>query len=268
MIRVTINHETHTVDAIPRPPLIYLDHWAFRHLSDNPFSRKRILGVFRKKGTLLFSWTNVLEVSENSGSSLKAIQSFLNEIGKHWFPVEFNPFEVIRREKEFTSGKTNPCLASGFLEAYYPHISDGLLSLSTVCDLIQDSAFNPVYRQEMENVKEEILRTFYSWRSESLKRDGVSERFDPDSPTIYVVERLRYLIQKESFKIEANDALDFLHAAVPLAYGDFVLLDKHWADLAQKLKLPPDHVKVYSPKHVEKFLENFERFEGSGLSVN
>ena len=216
----------------------------------------------------MFSWANVLEVAANSGASLDAIQSFLSEIGEQWYPIEWNAFEVIRREEGVTSGNNNPCLASGFLEAYYPHISDGLLSLSTVCDLIQGSAFKPAYRPNMENLKAEILKTFYSWRSESLKRDDVSEHFDQVRPTAYVVEGFRQLIQKETFNMDENDALDFLHAAVPIAYGDFVLLDKHWADLAQKLKLPPDRVKVYSPKHVEEFFENLERFEGSGLSVN
>ncbi len=67
--------------------------------------------------------------------------------------------------------------------------------------------------------------------------------------------------------MDENDAIDFFHAAVPLAYGDFVLLDKHWADLAGKLKLPLDCVKVYSPKDVEKFLEDLEQFQGSILTV-
>lgn len=267
MIQVVINHETHTVNAIPRPPLLYLDHWALRHFSDNPLSRERIIGVFRKKGTLLFSWTNVLEVAANSGASLKAIQFFLNEIGEHWFPVEFNPFEVIRREKGFTHGNSNPCFASGFLEAYYPHISNEPLSLSTVCDLTQDSTFKPAYRQNMENLEQEILRTFHFWRSGELENDGIP-RFDPNCPTMYVVEGFQRLIQKETFNMGENDAIDFLHAAVPLAYGDFVLLDKHWADLAQKLKLPPDRVKVYSPGCIEKFLENLGRFEGSGWTTN
>lgn len=81
-----------------------------------------------------------------------------------------------------------------------------------------------------------------------------------------MVEKFRQLIQKERFKIKENDALDFLHAAVPIAYGDFVLLDKHWADLTQKLKLSPDYVKMYSPRRVETFLENLEQW--SGLTVN
>ena len=267
MITVVSNRETHTVDAVPRPPLIYLDHWALRHISDDSSSRERVREVFKKKGTLLFSWANVLEVTANSGASLKAIQSFLNEIGEHWFPVEFNPFEVIRREKSFTPGDNNPCFASGFLKAYYPHISDGSLSLSTVCDLTQDSEINSACRQHLENVKEETKRTLTCWRSEILKNNG-APHFDPNCPTIYVVEGFRRLLQKETFNIDENDAIDFLHATVPIAYGDFVLLDKHWADLARKLKLPPNRVKVYPPRHIEEFLENLERFEGSGVTVD
>ncbi|MDE0504741.1 MAG: hypothetical protein OXM00_10110 [Paracoccaceae bacterium] len=268
MITVTVKDETHDVVAIPRPPLIYLDHWALRCLSSNGSFREKFIEFFKKYGTFLFSWTNVLEVAENSGTSLDAIQSFLTEIGEQWFPIEWNAFEVIRREKEFTLGNNNPCLASGFLEAYYPHISDGPLSLSTVCDLTQDSEIKPACCQHLEYVKAETRKTLIYWRSEDPKSVDIPKYFDPDSPTIYVVERLRYLIQKESFKIEANDALDFLHAVVPIAYGDFVLLDKHWADLARKLKLPSDRVKVYSPKHVEKFLENLERVERSGWTMN
>lgn len=223
---------------------------------------------FKKNGTLLFSWTNVLEVAANSGASLKAIQSFLSEIEEHWFPIEWNAFKVIEREKTFRPGDNNPCLASGFLEAFYPHISDGPLSLSKVCALTQDSAFKPAYRPNMENLKAEILKTFYSWRSEDLKSGDMLKHFDPNRPTVYIVEGFRKLIQKETFNIDENDAIDFLHVVVPIAYGDFVLLDKHWADLARKLKLPPDRVKVYSPRHVEKFLENLEQFEGSELTVH
>lgn len=224
--------------------------------------------MFRKKGTLLFSWTNVLEVSENSGASLTAIQSFLSEIGEHWFPVEFNPVEVIRREKGLISGNSHPCFASGFLKAYYPQISEGPLSLSAVCDLIQDNEINSACRQNLKHVKEEVRKTLIGWRSEDPKSVNVSKHFDPNCPTLFMVEGFRKLIQKEIFNIDENDAIDLLHATVPIAYGDFVLLDRHWADLAGKLKLPSDCVKVYSPKHVEEFLENLERFEGSGWTVN
>ena len=106
------------------------------------------------------------------------------------------------------------------------------------------------------------------WREEKLKSGRVPEHFDPNRPTIFVVERFRKLLQKETCNIDENDALDFLHAAVPIAYGDFVLLDKHWADLARKLKLPSDCVKVYSSNRVEQFLEDLGQFQGATLTMN
>ncbi len=223
--------------------------------------------MFEKKGTLLFSWANVLEVAANSGASLKAIQSFLSETEEHWFPIEWNAFKVIEREKTFMPGDNSPCFASSFLETFYPHISDGPLSLRTVCDLTQDSEINSACRQHLENVKKETRKTLTYWRSENLRNNG-TPHFDPNCPTMYVVEKFKRLIQKETFNIDENDAIDFLHATVPIVYADFVLLDKHWADLAGKLKLPSDCVKVYSPKDVEKFLEDLERFQGSTLTVD
>lgn len=111
-------------------------------------------------------------------------------------------------------------------------------------------------------------KTLIDWRSEDPKSVNVSKHFDPNCPILFMVERFRKLIQKETFNIDENDAIDFLHATVPIAYSNFVLLDKHWAGLAGKLKLPLKCVRVYSPKHVEEFLENLERFEGSGWAVN
>ena len=84
--------------------------------------------------------------------------------------------------------------------------------------------------------------------------------FNLNHPGKFVFNRLRQLIQKENFKIDTNDPLDFLHAVVPLGYADFVLLDKHWADLANKLKIPSPKVRVYSSKQVDKFMEDLELF--------
>lgn len=266
MITVAIDIETHNIIAEIRRPSVYLDHWALRCLSSNGSFRKRFVTCFKKNGTLLFSWANFLEVAANSGASLEKIESFLSEIGEQWCPIECNAFEVIRREKGFTLGNNEPCFAKGFLEAYYPYISDGAPSLRTVCDLTQDSEINSTCRQHLENVKKETRKTLTYWRSENLRNNG-TPHFDPNCPTMYVVEKFKRLIQKETFNIDENDAIDFLHATVPIAYADFVLLDRHWADLAGKLKLPSDCVKVYSPKDVEKFLEDLERFQGSTLTV-
>lgn len=259
MITVTTDGENLTVDAIIRRPSIYLDHWALRQFSSDLSVRERFVACFNQKGTLIFSWANVLEVSQNSGPALEEVRSFLSEIGDQWFPIEINAVKVVGREKNFTAGNDNPCFASGFLEAYSPYISDGPLSLSTVCDLTQDSEINLACRQYCEQLKREIGGILIHWRSEQQENYG-HQPFEPNRSAGYVHEGFRRLVQKETFKIDGNDALDFLHANISVAYGDFVLLDKHWVDLVGKLKLPPDRVKVYSPRHVEKFLEDLERF--------
>jgi hypothetical protein len=136
MITAIKNCEEYGVDVSIRPPSIYLDHWALRLFSSDFKLRQTFLAYFKTKGTLLFSWANVLEVSGNTGLSADNIRLFLTEVGEQWFPVEINPVKVIRNET--VRGTNNPCFAANFLEAYFPHIHKGHLSLSTIVELTQD----------------------------------------------------------------------------------------------------------------------------------
>ena len=249
---VTREGENVVVDASIRRPSIYLDHWAIRHLSSDPSNCERFVACFKRKGTLLFSWANALEIASNTGASADNIRRFLSEIGDQWFPLDINPIKVI--EREYSSGRDNPCFAAGFLEAYYPHIHAGPFSLSRIVDLIHDDEIKAAAERNIELLKTEIPRQFDRLRA--AKPPLKNSSFDPSRPTEFVYNGLLQLIIKESFKIEANDALDFCHATVSLAYGDMVLLDKHWTDLAQKLKMPPDRVRIYSQKQIDQFLQD------------
>ena len=260
MMTITKAGDVLDISSLMTPPAIYLDHWALRCLSTDSLRHDRFLGAFRKsKGTLLFSWANVVEVSSNTGASADNIQHFLTEVGEQWFPLEINPIKVI--EREYTTGNNSPCFAAGFLEAYCQCIHDGPLTLSTIVNLTQDDRINRACRENLEKLKREIGQLFEQWRSEqefnieTFHRDPLA---DCSRPTEFVFNGLRRLIQKEKFKIDPNDPLDFLHTTASLAYGNLVLLDKHWADLAQKLKMPSDRVRVYSSKQLDRFLEDLK----------
>jgi len=117
-----------------------------------------------------------------------------------------------------------------------------------------------VAQKNLDKLKSEIGKLFNKWRLE--KKDGATAfPFNPDRPVEYVFNGFRKLIQKEDFKVDANDSLDFLHATVSLAYADFVLLDNRWTELAEKLKIPPDRVRVYSQKQADRFLEDLDQFK-------
>jgi hypothetical protein len=46
---------------------------------------------------------------------------------------------------------------------------------------------------------------------------------------------LRGLVLDQGRSITRQDAIDFFHAVVPVAYCDVVLLDKHWADKIERV---------------------------------
>ena len=100
MITINKNGNNYNVSFPKRPPSIYLDHWALRHFSSNHSDRQQFLAFLKTKGTVFFSYLNVVEISKNKGESLKEIQFFLTDIGENWCPIESDPHKVIEREKQ------------------------------------------------------------------------------------------------------------------------------------------------------------------------
>jgi len=63
------------------PPAVYLDHWALVEFSKNPTYSQKFFELFDRKGTLLFSQANVVEIAGNSGDDVIKIRSFLDRVG-------------------------------------------------------------------------------------------------------------------------------------------------------------------------------------------
>jgi hypothetical protein len=49
-------------------------------------------------------------------------------------------------------------------------------------------------------------------------------------------ELVRSLLIDQRLTLTRNHAIDLLHAVVPVAYGDFVLLDKHWEAQVERIR--------------------------------
>ena len=50
-------------------------------------------------------------------------------------------------------------------------------------------------------------------------------------------ELLRGLVLDRSTSLSRNHAVDFLHAVVPVAYCDFVMLDKYWEEQVRRMRV-------------------------------
>jgi hypothetical protein len=66
------------------------------------------------------------------------------------------------------------------------------------------------------------------------------------------VKLVRFLV-KDGKTITNNDAIDIMHAAVPLCFAPIVLLDTAWTNFARKLKLPD--AQVFAQPELDAALE-------------
>jgi hypothetical protein len=73
--------------------------------------------ALRSCGSLLFSFTNSIELGEAEREPAERVRTFLDEIGANWIPIELNPWTVMDRE---VAGQTNPapCLSTLFMETF------------------------------------------------------------------------------------------------------------------------------------------------------
>jgi hypothetical protein len=73
--------------SLVRPPAIYLDQDSLHELSEAKLRGRRFLDIFKTKGTLLFSWTNALDIAGPQGKTKQEIRELLDALGPHWIPL-------------------------------------------------------------------------------------------------------------------------------------------------------------------------------------
>lgn len=89
-----------TVEASVNGIPIYLDNFAVKALAKDDISlRQRFVGALHNGADLLFSIANGIEISGAQGASALAIKTFLDELGPHWYPIDFNPHVVMEQER-------------------------------------------------------------------------------------------------------------------------------------------------------------------------
>jgi hypothetical protein len=253
------------VEVSAEPPLIYLDHWALRLLSDNPTLTGRFLVAFERRGTVMFSLMNVREIANDSNHT-KGIRDFLDALGPHWVPVTIDPFRIIDAEETgHKPDRMDPCVSVGFLTdpRFAALLMTGAVSLAHVVDLTAGPEGGPlIAADDLTTCKllQEIQRArdLYATDPQSLSRMFPIMEFDAKKPMRSIYNGLMHYLVKDSFSLNGNHARDLYHAIVPLCCANMVTLDKHWVGQVRKLRLPPTFVKVYSRPEFKAFLSDLE----------
>ncbi|HJR77730.1 MAG TPA: hypothetical protein VJ805_12170 [Nitrospiraceae bacterium] len=236
----------------------------------------RFLRNLQRGGSLLFSFTNALEVTGPQGDTAAAVRAFLQRVGPYWVPCEINPFKVAKGES-LGFGSRSP-ISKTFIEAYLReranelspsdegllNPSAGFLDLSRIMDWLEKD------RVELEGRKEQIynallqriaqLRANYEQRPDALDEEMPSLPFDSLQPATFVLNHLlRGLVRRaKEFTLKRNDAIDFCHAVVAAAYGSVATLDKQWKRRVEELPKPNGLAKIYYPPEIDQFLDELD----------
>lgn len=131
--------------------------------------RQRFLDIWARRGELLFSFVNSLDLAGPQGDTARYIRDLLQDIGPYWIPLDLNPWRVIRKENGQESCIGSPSISEAFLRPYFLELRDEVTNLGRVVDLegfMRDDAF--------------------------LDRQLPAIAYDPARPTSFMVRQLEH----------------------------------------------------------------------------
>jgi hypothetical protein len=227
-------------------PSVYLDHWAWRRIAENPEWAKRFVATLKvRQGTLTLSWVNLVEYSKvTSEEQAHQAENLLEACIPRVFFIDPQPFDVIRGEDEILAGGP----------ARPPHGDEAItkefvaMGRESVDPLSASNLFRMMRSDGIVSRFDKLADTIVG-RLETMRKEfDVDAAFRaavkrlPSGPrlsqgTRFVVpELIGTILRDAGMRITRNHAVDFLHAAVPVSYCDLVLLDRHWTTQVEKVR--------------------------------
>lgn len=266
-----------TIGQQDMSPSVYLDHWAFCTFSeDDELSSRLTRALESQRGTLVLSWLNFSEFARmNSERQARAAESFVDANIPRIFFQQADPFAVIDREDALLEGgqHVQPHGDLAFLEGFALRRSDSL-KLFTARDLFKAVQDN-LPAQTVDALADTIIERVQAMRDRLNSDEGFQAAVKRlpygkqiQRGTRYVLRELvrTFLVDKQ-IKLTRNQAIDLLHAVVPVSYCDLVLLDKHWQTQVDRvrariesagLQIPIAEVFSAKSNDVDLFLQELE----------
>jgi hypothetical protein len=272
MIRFTTeNGQPTCVAELGNRVAVYLDNDVVSELSRPGDLRTRFIGAIRRRGTLLFSFANAIEVSSSD-----AVWSFLDEIGPEWVPLALSPWQVAEREKA-GAGRSSP-VSERFIESYFKEraydlspngirlldlSAETFFRLSAVASWAQKGRDTARKSMEIdEAIRKRIAdeRTAYDANADALDKSLPPIPFDANRPATFVlIHLLRTLvIEAKAYQLRPHDGLDLCHAVLAASYGELATLDEQWKRRVKGLPKPHELATVYYRPQVGELVERLE----------
>jgi len=256
---------------------IYLDNWAIKALAKGDTTlRQRFVVALRNGADILFSIAHAIEILGPQGASSVAFKTFLNEVGSHWYPLEFNVFKVMEREAAGMP-PDKCCVDEELLRAYFTNrtsghtpgsglvidLSEQFFKLGTFVDWLAPR--RDYFRQkneELDNILHDrmgLLRAKFKQDPGRLDKDQPQPKFHPTrAATFACVGLMRDLISDRGYQIKKGDGIDFFHAVMASAFSTFATLDKQWKRRVENLPKPNGSPRIYYEPELGEMVHDIE----------
>ena len=267
------------IDQIACPPTAYLDTWAlFDFIEDNDLADKFIKILNNLDGTLIFFMVSIIEsMAIDDQEQIQNLYKFIDSIGAEKIAfLDFNFTRVIDNEKKYKKNngqflKTSPAIDFGLLDSFIKiHKPENPLKVSEIF---------LAYRQDLENGKvlnekweEDLFPIVIRARNNINALSNAKKRFKKRKEsantykfpcTEYLWEScIDYIVINENMEMPNKEWRDIFHTIVPVAYCDFVLIDRRWQNFIRSINLEyPQIAKVYAQRNLNEFLKDLENWK-------
>lgn len=244
MIALTCDGERIEANQKADHPVGYLDHCGLMDIADDTGLASDLISAIRgSNGTLALSWLHLAEfVRVSDRRHAQNAEDLFARVSPNLFFIEVDPSTVWKRERQIIEGKAvfAPHGDLEFLEAFVGHDVESMDPLSVrnlFVWLASKERANYGNAMRVQIVaKIEKLTKEYALDAEFRKKVDRSAPLDSSaSPTQTItLEALSLVLRNNNRQFSINDAMDILHTIVPVAHCDHVLLDRHWANLANQ----------------------------------
>lgn len=257
-------------------PTVYLDHWAMRLFSDDHVLQDRfVAALMAKRGTILLSEVSLYEfvVASDSKHCIGA-EAFLERVLPNIFFTDFDLRRILERERKESDNARRfwPPADLTQLKFFVERAQTANLGF-TMHGLIQTLHTNrSSLLPSFDRLKQQLLDGLENARGDFAyvrKARNVQPSNDRTRTFVIIGELMRGFNLDPNAPIAKNDAIDLLHAAMPINCCDYVLLDNAWAERVEKMKqrivkssMNMPLAKCFSQRNsgIEAFLKDLEAF--------
>jgi hypothetical protein len=280
MIRLNMNDKGEPcVEQSTNRPSIYLDTWMWCRLSEDLSLKQNFLEAVKlAKPSIMYSIPTLFELAKiRDHAQLNEIITVMDSIDYGF--LDTSGGDVIKRENasRLPDGtmisEEHPAADQDLMKLLF-QITDPLkeFKVSRFVETIKrlDIAEIEILKEREEKL-EGLTKSVLNARQDPAALERAKKRHKNKKieskcwPYTKDIQRILYdfLVVNQTLKMNSNEWFDVWHTVVPIAYADFVLLDRRWCTfIRQNIPLVyPAIANVFMESELNMFFEDLKNFK-------